>query len=83
MRWVRQHGDSELLNSSHSHFKNGHALNRHLEFLQTISSKPYVLLGKALMGGISQLSQMLKHYTLLQTMAMHLTAFIEFFKQHL
>ena len=40
--------------------KNGHALNSHLEILQTTSSKPYVLLGKALMVGISQLSQMLK-----------------------
>ena len=40
--------------------KNGHALNSHLEILQTTSSEPYVLLGKALMVGISQLSKMLK-----------------------
>ena len=40
--------------------KNGHALNSHLEIIQTTSSEQYVLLGKALMVGISQLSQMLK-----------------------
>ena len=38
----------------------GHAINSHLEFLQTTSSKPFVLLGKTLIIGISQLSQMLK-----------------------
>ena len=37
-----------------------YALNSHLGILQTISSKPFVLLGKALMVGISQLSQILK-----------------------
>ena len=60
MGCVRQHGDSEYLKSSRTFIKNGHALNSHLEFLQTTSSKPYVFLGKALMVGISQLSQMLK-----------------------
>ena len=43
-------------------YQNGHALNSHLEILQTTSSKPYVSWGKALMVGISQLSQMLKSF---------------------
>ena len=49
-----------IAKSSHSLIKNGHALNSHLGILQTTSSEPYVLLGKTLMVGISQLSQMLK-----------------------
>ena len=57
---LRQNGEPELLKSFHSDIKDGHALNSHLEILQTSSSKPYVLLGKALMVGISQLSKMLK-----------------------
>ena len=60
MGCVRHHGDSELLKPSHSHIKNGHALNSQFEILQTTSPKPYVLLGKNLMVGISQISQMLK-----------------------
>ena len=36
-----------IAKSSYSFIKNGHALNSHLEFLQTTSFKPYVLLGKA------------------------------------
>ena len=60
MGCVRQHGNSEKLNSSHSLIKNCHALNSEIEILQTTSPKPYVLLGKTLMVGISQLNQMLK-----------------------
>ena len=45
---------------TYSLIKNFHALNSHIEILQTTSSKQYVLLGIALMVGISQLSQMLK-----------------------
>ena len=36
---VRQNGDSGKLKSFFSHIKNGHVLNRHLEILQTTSSK--------------------------------------------
>ena len=49
-----------IAKSSHSLIKNVHALNSHLEILQTTSFKPFVLLGKALMVGISRFSQKLK-----------------------
>ena len=44
----------------HLDIKDDYGLNSHLGILQTKSSKPYVLLGKNLMIGISQISQMLK-----------------------
>ena len=43
----------------HLDIKDDYGLNSHLGILQTTSSKPYVLLGKNLMIGISQISQML------------------------
>ena len=51
---------SQMLKSLHSDTKDGHALNSHLEILQTTSSRPYFLLSKNLMVGISQISRMLK-----------------------
>ena len=51
-----------IAKSSHSLIKNCHALNSHIEILQTTSPKPYVLLGKDLMVGIRQLSQMFKSF---------------------
>ena len=51
---------SQMLKSLHSDTNDGHALNSHLEILQTTSSRPYFLLSKNLMVGISQISRMLK-----------------------
>ena len=76
-------GDSEKLNSSQSHIKNDHVLNSHLEILQTASSKPNVLLSKNLKVGISQIRKMLNRLHSDTKDAMHLTAILTFFKQHL
>ena len=46
-----QTGDSEKLKSVHLGIKDGHAINSHLEILQTSSSfKPYVFLSRNYMG---------------------------------
>ena len=60
----------------HSDIKDGHALNNLLGIFQTISSNPYILLSRNLMGCIMQPGD-------LEKMVKKLTDIFLFFKQHL